>query len=137
MTNEMRSGGCLCGKVRYSVAWPPLSVATCQCKHCQKQSGSAISIIALVPAADLEVTGELVTFADNSESGGTVYRRFCDTCGSPLFSDLPALSEQGLRFIKAGTLDDTSGLSPTAHYWTSSAQEWVALPTGGERFSKQ
>jgi hypothetical protein len=132
-----RSGGCLCGAVRYTVSWPPIAIATCQCANCQKQAGSAISIIALVPAAGLEVTGELTTYKDHGDSGGTVFRKFCGKCGSPLISDIPGMEAQGIRVVKAGTLDDRSGLNPQMHYWTDSAQDWMVLPEGGVKLATQ
>jgi hypothetical protein len=39
--------------------------------------------------------------------------------------------------VRAGTLDDTSWRRPTAHFWTRSAQPWIALPEGGTRFETQ
>ena len=135
--SESRTGGCLCGSVRYVTAWPPIAVATCQCANCQKQAGSAISIIALVRAAGLEVTGELTSYEDHGDSGGTVFRKFCGKCGSPVISDIPAMEAQGIRVIKAGTLDDRSGLNPQMHYWTDSAQDWMVLPEGGVKLATQ
>lgn len=132
-----RSGGCLCGAVRYTVSWPPIAVATCQCANCQKQAGSAISILALVPAAGLEVTGELKSYEDHGDSGGTVFRKFCGICGSPVITDIPSMEAQGIRVIKAGTLDDRSGLNPQMHYWTNSAQDWMLLPEGGVKLPTQ
>jgi hypothetical protein len=134
---ETRSGGCLCGAVRYTIAWPPIAVATCQCANCQRQAGSAISVIALVPAAGLEVTGEMKTYADHGDSGGTVYRKFCPNCGSPVISDIPGMEAQGIRVVKAGTLDDRSGLNPGMHYWTDSAQDWMVLPDSGVKLPTQ
>jgi hypothetical protein len=55
-------------------------------------------------------------------------RRFCGTCGSPVTSDTAGAQEQGIIFLKAGTLDDTHDLAPTVHYWASSAQSWFKLP---------
>jgi hypothetical protein len=135
--SETRAGGCLCGAVRYTTAWPPIAVATCQCANCQKQAGSAISIIALVPAAGLEVAGELTAYEDHGDSGGTVFRKFCGTCGSPVISDIPGMEAQGIRVLKAGTLDDRSGLNPQMHYWTESGQDWMVLPEGGVKLATQ
>jgi hypothetical protein len=135
--SETRAGGCLCGAVRYTTAWPPIAVATCQCANCQKQAGSAISIIALVPAAGLEVAGELTAYEDHGDSGGTVVRKFCGTCGSPVISDIPGMEAQGIRVLKAGTLDDRSGLNPQMHYWTESGQDWMVLPDGGVKLATQ
>ncbi|MCZ8173525.1 MAG: GFA family protein [Novosphingobium sp.] len=137
MSGDRREGGCLCGQVRYSVAWPPLQVMTCQCTHCQKQSGSAISIIAMVRVDDLAISGTLASYRDTGDSGNALERRFCGTCGSPLVSVIPAMEAQGMTFIKAGTLDDTSGLVPSVHLWTESAQDWMALPEAGARMPRQ
>lgn len=134
---QTRSGGCLCGAVRYTTAWPPLSVATCQCANCQKQAGSSISILAMVPAAGLKITGYLKTYEDHGDSGGTVFRKFCPNCGSPVISDIPGMEAQGVRVVKAGTLDDHSGLNPQMHFWTDSAQDWMVLPEGGLKMEKQ
>ncbi len=133
----VRSGGCLCGAVRFEVRWPPLMVATCSCKNCQKQAGSALSIIAVLPRDGLAVTGELTTYVDQAESGNAVFRRFCGRCGSPVVTDTPAAAEQGIIFIKAGTLDEASDLVPSIHYWTCSAQDWVVFPGSGETLAKQ
>jgi hypothetical protein len=132
-----RSGGCLCGAIRYTTVWPPIAVATCQCANCQKQAGSAITVIAMVPTAGLEVTGDLTTYADHGDSGGTVLRKFCGRCGSPVITDIPGLEAQGIRVIKAGTLDDRSGLNPSTHYWTESAQDWMVLPDKGVKVPRQ
>ena len=133
----MREGGCLCGAVRYEAQWPPLMVATCSCKNCQKQAGSALSIIAVLPRDGLKVDGELTTFTDHAESGNVVFRKFCPRCGSPVITDTPAAADQGIIFIKAGTLDEAADLAPTTHDWTCSAQEWMVFPEAGEKLEKQ
>ena len=133
----MREGGCLCGAVRYEAQWPPLMVATCSCKNCQKQAGSALSIIAVLPRDGLKVGGDLTTFTDHAESGNVVFRKFCPRCGSPVITDTPAAADQGIIFIKAGTLDEAADLAPTTHYWTCSAQEWMVFPEAGEKLEKQ
>ena len=119
-----REGGCLCGSVRYRVTQPFMAVVACHCRNCQKQAGSAVSVIAVAARASLEVQGELATYEDRGSSGQTVLRRFCPRCGSPIVSDMASAEAQGMIFVKAGTLDDTSDLQPSAHFWTVSAQSW-------------
>ncbi len=136
-TDQIRHGGCLCGAVRYRVQWPPLLVATCHCGNCQKQAGSALSVIAFLKREQLEVTGELSTYTDTADSGEPVYRKFCGKCGSPVITETPAATLQGNIFIKAGTLDDCSGLVPTLHFWTKSAQEWFVFSETGQRLETQ
>ncbi|MGY6636631.1 MAG: GFA family protein [Erythrobacter sp.] len=120
-----QTGGCLCGKVRYTLNAEPLLCVTCHCKNCQRQAGSALSIIIGVPEDSVDVTGEVTTYNDTGDSGATVRRQFCNTCGSPVFTRVD--SPPGMMFIKAGTLDDTSGLKPAFHCYTKSKQAWVDL----------
>lgn len=119
------TGGCLCGDVRYEVTGDPVGTYVCHCTHCQRQAGSAFSIIIGVPEAALAVTGETRSYADSGENGGAVERQFCPRCGSPLFSLVG--STPGLVWVKAGTLDDTSALKPAAQLWTRSRQPWVEI----------
>jgi hypothetical protein len=137
MTDERREGGCLCGAIRYSVAWPPMQIATCSCRNCQKQAGSALSVLALVSQSSLELNGMLSVYEDKGDSGGSVFRKFCGDCGSPVLSEVPGMPEQGIAILKAGTLDNSSDLQPSLHYWTSSSPSWVVFPEGGEKLEKQ
>ena len=134
---ESRQGGCLCGAVRYTAAWPPLATAVCHCKNCQKQAGSALSVVAVLPRDGLELAGELTVYEDRGSSGQPVYRQFCGRCGSPVVTDTPEAERQGILFIKAGTLDQAADLQPTLHYWTDSAQRWFVFPDGVERLARQ
>lgn len=128
------TGGCLCGAVRYAIEGEPLLTAVCHCRNCQKQAGSAMSVLIGVRDEQLSITGDLTTYQDTGESGDPVFRRFCPTCGSPILSDVPR--QQGIHFLKAGTLDDVSRLDPKIHFWTVSAQPWVCFAQDAVRFEK-
>jgi hypothetical protein len=129
-----KTGGCLCGKVRYEIEGEPMFTALCHCTNCQKQGGAAFSVNVLVKDAQLKINGDLKTFEDKGDSGNKVYRRFCDTCGSPIISELGA--SPGMIAVKAGTLDDTSGLKPAAQVYCVSRQDWVVLPDSIPGFDK-
>jgi len=128
------SGGCLCGQVRYSTSAHPSLVAVCHCKNCQKQAGTAFSVVVGIPKSALSVHGRLNTYHDKDDSGKPVLRNFCPECGSPISSDVAVLPE--LTFIKAGTLDDTSWLDPKMHIYCDSAQSWISIPPGSKQFAK-
>jgi hypothetical protein len=85
----------------------------------------------------MTIEGTLTTYEDDSASGNPVYRKFCGTCGSPVFTQTPGGDAQGMMFIKAGTLDESKDLVPTVHFWTSSAQDWVTHPDGGTLLTEQ
>lgn len=127
MTEALREGGCLCGQVRYKVPETPVETVVCHCKNCQKQAGSAFSVVAFYPRDSLQLTGELQTFEDVGTSGQTVFRRFCGNCGSPVITDTENAPDMGLIFIKAGTLDQVDDLKPSVHVWTERKHCWLTL----------
>lgn len=122
------TGGCLCGQVRYECTGDPAMVAVCHCKNCQRQAGSAFSIIAGWPRNQVAITGTMATYRDQGESGNPVLRQFCAGCGSPIVSDVGVMP--ALLFVKAGTLDDTSWLKPAVHLFCESKQAWVGIEPG-------
>ena len=128
------SGGCLCGQVRYSAEAEPAFVGVCHCRNCQKQAGSAFSIVVAITKRAFSVEGRLKTYTDHGDSGKAVSRRFCPECGSPILSEAEALPD--LAVIKAGTLDDTSWLKPTMEIYCDSAQNWVRLGGNLQRFAR-
>jgi hypothetical protein len=132
-----RTGGCLCGAVRYTAPAQPLATVICHCRHCQKQAGSAFSVVAVFERDAVTVDGSLSIFEDRGASGQRVFRQFCGGCGSPVLTDTERAREQGILFIKAGTFDDVSDLRPTTHYWTDHAQPWLPLPVDAERVARE
>jgi len=129
------TGGCLCGKIRYSSTADPVMTALCDCTNCQKQAGTAFSVVVAVPRAALKVSGALKDFADKGDSGLPVHRNFCPECGSPVTTLVDAMPD--LAFVKAGTLDDTRTLKPTMEIFCSSAQSWTRQTEGQrQRFDK-
>lgn len=125
-------GGCLCGRVRYAVRGPVLGQAVCHCRNCQRQTGTAFSVLVAVPREALALTGELSAYRDTADSGADVDRRFCGGCGSPIYSALPASPD--VIFLKAGTLDDPKVLDPKVHVWCDSAWPSTIIPETAIRF---
>lgn len=127
------AGGCLCGAVRYVSSAAPVVVAVCHCTNCQKQSGGAFSVNVGMPKGSLRFTaGKTAIFEDKGSSGMPVYRHFCPSCGSPIYSD--AVASAQFDWLKAGTLDDTSWVKPAVEIWCQSAQSWVPHREGVPRF---
>ena len=123
-------GSCHCGSIEYRAEIDPERVIVCHCTDCQKQAGTAFSEVGISRRDGLQVTGELQTFSHPGSSGQMVNRKFCGRCGSPILTDTAAAREQGIVFIKAGTLDKADDLAPTVHFWTQSAHQWFTLPDG-------
>ena len=127
-------GGCLCGQVRVKSDADPVFQAVCHCKDCQKQAGSAFSVVVGVPDAALEVSGETAAYEHSGGSGGTVERVFCPRCGSPILTR--AQAAPGMAILKAGVLDDTSWVAPSLHVWTESAMACTTIPEGVAKFAR-
>lgn len=137
MSEETRQGGCLCGQVRYTVPAKPVETVVCHCRNCQKQAGSAFSVVAFFPRDSLHIEGELQTFEDKGTSGQIVFRRFCGNCGSPVITDTEQAPEMGLIFIKAGTLDEVDDLVPSVHVWTERKHCWLTLAEDQEQLERE
>lgn len=132
-----RTGGCLCGQVRYTVPAEPLATVICHCRNCQKQAGSALSVVTVFPRSELDLDGQLTVFEDRGTSGQQVFRQFCGRCGSPVVTDTERAREQGIIFVKAGTFDDVTDLKPTTHYWVKRAHPWLQLPDDAELLEQE
>ena len=119
----LRTGGCLCGAVRYESVGEPLFSLLCHCRDCQHQSGSAYVAAMRVPAAGFRITkGEPKLYVSLSDAGNRVTRAFCPECGCPLFIHVSARPE--IVGLRVGSLDDPSGFRPEADIFVKSAQPW-------------
>ena len=124
-------GGCQCGAVRYRFDGATLDLAVCHCTDCQRQSGSAFGMSLWIPAEAFHLlSGSLKFFEVVCDSGRIKACAFCPRCGTRIYH---RTDEAGIS-IKAGTLDDTSSLRPTSHYWTKRKQPWVHVPEGTASF---
>jgi hypothetical protein len=131
-----QTGGCLCGKIRYEITEAPQLVYTCHCRDCQRLTSSAFSMAIVVNDAAFRLTGiEPRLIQAIADSGRIKTRWVCPECGCWICG--ASTSDDGLRLVRTGTLDDTSWLRPTVHFWTRSRQPWVALPEGDQIFETQ
>lgn len=129
-----RTGGCLCGAVRYRLSAEPVISRVCWCRDCQRLAGNG-TVNAIFPSAAIEVMGTTAEYTSTADSGNTVRRRFCPSCGSQLFAD--SSGRPGLTVVRLGTLDDPSSVTPSANIWAGSAPAWACLDPGLERFERQ
>lgn len=119
-------GSCFCGAVRYRLTSRPMFVNCCHCRDCQKQTGGAFAINALIETDRIElVSGRPKPWRMAAESGRPhdIYR--CPECASALWSDYGG--RPALRFVRVATLDDPAALPPDAHIFTRSKLPWVDL----------
>lgn len=134
------TGGCFCGGLRYEITSEPLLAYACHCIDCQHLTSSAFSAAFTVPDSAFRLTkGTPRRLQKTADSGRVIARWVCPDCACWVTSDPQPGDAPGtvIRRVRAGTLDDTSWLRPTAHYWTRSKQAWVALPEGDQIFETQ
>lgn len=129
------SGHCMCGKISYECGADPAFTAICHCKTCQRQTGTFASVVVGVPNDSLMLSGDtLATFVTKADSGANTRRSFCTACGSPIVTRSDAIP--GLAVLKAGTLNDTSGLAPAIEIWVEQAQRWTKRLEGTACFTQ-
>ena len=126
------TGGCLCGKIRYSVSQPLKNLIVCHCTHCQKASGTGASQNAIVPTSAVTFTsGQPKMFADTAASGRILNRYFCGDCGSPLYSQRATMPE--MMVLRVGSLDaPPADMKIMMNIWTNSARPWSVIDPATE-----
>lgn len=124
-----RLGGCACGAVRYRMNREPMFIHCCHCTSCQRETGSAFVINALVESDEVEtLEGAPRPISTPSESGRGQQIWRCPECETALWSNYGVADR--IRFVRVGTLDEPAGLEPDIHIYTRSKLPWVQLPEG-------
>jgi hypothetical protein len=119
-------GGCSCGEVRYRLASEPLFVHCCHCLNCQRQTGSAFVINLLIEADRVELVEGDPQAVDVPRDDGSAQRIYrCPTCQVAIFSEY---GSPQVRFVRGGTLDEPSSVTPDVHIYTRSKLPWITLP---------
>ena len=129
-----RTGRCLCGAVTFKVSGEPISSRICWCRDCQHVSANG-TVNAVFPAEAFQVQGQLTEYTRVADSGNTIARLFCPTCGGHVYGHTS--SRPQLRVIRVGALDDPSSIAPRQNIWTSSAPGWACLDPDIEQVSAQ
>ncbi|MBU6437733.1 MAG: GFA family protein [Betaproteobacteria bacterium] len=124
------TGRCTCGAVRYALQSPPLFVNCCHCTWCQRESGSAFAINAMIEAERVTlVQGEPEVVLTPSASGKGQRISRCPHCRVALWSTYAGAGD-AVRFVRVGTLDEPNRAPPDIHIFTTTRQVWVVLPPG-------
>ena len=123
-------GHCTCGHVRYRLTDRPLFVHCCHCRWCQRETGSAFVMNALIEANRVELlAGEPIEIDTPTNSGKGQKISRCPHCRVALWSVYSGAGPK-FRFVRVGTLADPDACPPEIHIFTRSKQAWVILPDG-------
>jgi hypothetical protein len=110
----------------------PMFVNCCHCKQCQRLTGSAFVLNAIIETDRIAIEGDAPIRTDGPSESGVhdIYR--CPRCQTALWSDY---RRRGwLAFVRVGTLDEPGALPPDAHIFTRSKLPWVNLDGGAPAF---
>lgn len=118
-------GGCLCGTVRYKATGDVVAAGHCHCDRCRRLSSTGHSSFVAVPEATVQLIGDLRFFDSPADSGNTVSRGFCPTCGSQVLTRNSGVP--GVAFIVAASLDDPEVFHPQMVVYRANAPSWDAV----------
>jgi hypothetical protein len=124
---EHFDGHCTCGAIRYRMTSRPLFVHCCHCRWCQRESGAAFALNAMIEADRVHLMAgepELIMTPSASGKGQMIAR--CPTCRVAVWSNYAGSGDK-VRFVRVGTLAEPDRLPPDIHIFTASKQPWVIL----------
>ncbi len=128
-------GGCACGAVRYRMLAQPIFVHCCHCTSCQRESGSAFAVNAMIEADQVELLqGELEQIDTPTESGDPQKFFRCVSCKIAVWGNYAMAVGDRLRFVRVGTLDEPGLVPPDVHIFTRSKPPWLPLPADAPAF---
>lgn len=119
MPDEIWTGGCQCGAVRYKFTVRPDNPGICHCRMCQKQFGNFFGSFAGSHTDHFRLTrGHLAIF----ESSADAERGFCRDCGTPL--TYKAKSRPRIS-VSIGSLDRHSEMKPQSQFGLEAREPWL------------
>ena len=119
------TGHCLCGEIQYQIDAQPQLSFLCQCRLCQRITGTGHSAEFAVPVSAVTLTGELQCYTMQADNGNAVSSLFCPTCGNPIHKKSSGYPE--LLFFHAATLDKPEAFKPEKVFWATSGHAWDVL----------
>ena len=118
---NIASGGCLCGRIKYEVTGELNSVTYCHCKQCRVWHGDVIGYSGCARENLKFLSDDTLQWFHSSENGR---RGFCTSCGSSLF--WADITEDYIA-ITAGSIDEPSGVTATSHIFVGSAGDYYEI----------
>lgn len=129
MSDEFYEGGCDCRAVRYRMRSRPLFVNCCHCRWCQRETGTAFALNAMIESDRVELLAGPVDLVDTPSASGIGQRiARCPICRVAVWSHYGGRTQ--VSFVRVGSLDEPDTFPPDVHIFTTTKQPWVVLPEG-------
>ena len=117
---EQMTGGCACGRVRFTVTGESDEAYLCHCRMCQRATGSVSIAFATFPLGSIAWDGE----PDWYDSSPIARRPFCSHCGTSL--GFIFKEDSGWMDLTVASFDDPSKFTPKHHFGAESMQRhWI------------
>jgi hypothetical protein len=128
------TGGCACGAVRYAIAAEPIGSNDCQCRQCQRESGTGHASHLTFGSADVTVSGAVTRWETTGDGGTVKSRAFCPVCGAPVYMTFPSMPDYFV--VRAASLDEPQRYAPQFVTWHSAGPKWDAVAPALKRFAR-
>jgi hypothetical protein len=126
-------GGCACGAVRYETRCEPIVSIHCQCRDCQRRSGTGhSSYLTFADRNDVKITGKVSEWDVAGDSGNKKRHAFCTICGTPVYLTFPAMPD--LIAVHAGSLDDPNLFRPSMVTYRIRGLAWDTIDSSLQAF---
>ena len=122
MSDSAFSGRCFCGQVRYELTGKPIFACHCHCESCRRAAGAAFVTWVSFARDSLALTSGTIT---EYRSSPGVRRGHCAVCGTTItywWGKRPQEID-----IAVASLDDTTGIEPSAHIWVEDKPPWLVI----------
>ncbi|MFM2479977.1 GFA family protein [Celerinatantimonas sp. YJH-8] len=127
------SGGCVCGKVQFTVEDDFEHFYFCHCEQCRKMTGSAFATNLFTRPDNIQWTEGQEFIKRYEHPTRTFSQVFCTHCGS----SLPYVSKSGKALIvPAGSLNTEPSKTPDAQIFCSEETQWHIAGLTAARFPK-
>jgi hypothetical protein len=129
------TGGCACGAIRYQARAEPAFQNHCQCRDCQKRSGTGHGSYLTFPSrADVAVTGEARIWRVKGDSGNDKLHAFCGACGTPVYLTFAAMPEP--IAVHAASLDEPGRFQPAVVTYAFRGHAWDTMDPALRSFAR-
>jgi hypothetical protein len=133
--SEPYTGGCACGAIRYEIPGEPLVMTDCQCRDCQRKSGTGHgSYLTFAGRKDVTLEGRATHWDIAGDSGNVKTHAFCPTCGSPVYLTFAAMPD--LFTVHAASLDDPGRYRPQRVLFGVRGHAWDTVDPALPKFDR-